>query len=96
MTEIGKVVNTYVACCAQKKAQNHSGDNSVIEVNTSTYAQSPKSRQPVNTDRYVDESLNEVLRTLINDINCDIWFRVILFINSNMNIYKQVSFPLCA
>ena len=65
MTEIGEVVNTYVAYCAQKKAQKHSGDNSVIEVNTSTYAQSPKSRQAVNTDRYVDESLNEVLRTLI-------------------------------
>ena len=53
----------------KRKPKNHSGDNSVIEVNTSTYAQSPKSRQPVNTDRYVDESLNEVLRTLINNPN---------------------------
>ena len=68
MTEIGEVVNTYVAYIAPKrKPKNHSGDNSVIEVNTSTYAQSPKSRQAVNTDRYVDESLNEVLRTLINN-----------------------------
>ena len=37
--------------CGLLRPKNHSGDTKVIEVNTSIYAQSQISRQPVTNDR---------------------------------------------